>query len=362
MTTPPTSSPAPAARAYEAAGKSAVLIDMSRRARIRVTGRDRIDLLQRLTTNDMKAIAPGQGVANLFLTNKGRIVELADILAFPEHLLVILGSEAGAQGVEWIERYVFMEDVKAEDVTAETSMLGVFGPQAGTILAAATGIDVAEIGEQGQEPARIGARDYRPGRLGGIQVVVGSAEPIAGAGFRVLGSRADAAAIAAAISAAGAPAGLQIGDAATLDVLRIEAGWPGAGRELSEHWNPLEAELRWAVSFTKGCYTGQEVVARLNTYKKVQRTLRGLVIAGDQVPAAEAKVRQGATEVGVVTSAAQSPGVGSVIALAYIDLAQSAPGTALMVEMADGGTAGAEVVPLPFPGSGGRATPEPACD
>jgi folate-binding protein YgfZ len=179
----------------------------------------------------------------------------------------------------------------------------------------------------------------------------------------VLGARDDAAAIAAALLATGAPAGLEIADEATLETLRIEAGWPGAGRELTEHWNPLEADLQWAVSFTKGCYTGQEVVARLTTYKKVQRTLRGLKIAGDRVPILDSKVRQGETEVGVVTSGAWSPGLGSVIALAYIDLAQSAPGTALAVEIEGAQMAAAEVVPLPFPGSGVHEAPRAgACD
>jgi folate-binding protein YgfZ len=350
MTTPHTSPPLAeiSTRAYEAARSAAIVIDLSRHGRIRVTGRDRIDLLQRLTTNDMKALAPGQGVTNLFLTNKGRIIELADILAFPEHLLVVLSSDEGARGVEWIERYTFMEEVVAADVTAETSMLGVYGPRAGVILGAATGIDLSAIA----------ARDHRPAMLGGAEVAVGRAEPLAGAGFRVLGKQSDTEAIRAALLAAG----LERADEAALEILRIEAGWPAAGRELTEHWNPLEAELRFAVSFTKGCYTGQEVVARLNTYKKVQRALRGLEIAGEVVPAPESKVRHGEAEVGVVTSAAWSPGLASVIALAYVDLAQNTPGTALAVEIEAGRMVEAEVVSLPFPGSGvGAIAPSPDC-
>jgi tRNA-modifying protein YgfZ len=339
-----------AVRDYEAARSSAVVADLSRRGRVQVTGRDRVDLLQRLTTNDMKAIAPGGGVPNLFLTNKGRIVEMCDILAFPEHLLLVLASEDAPRMLEWIERFVFMEQVTAADVTGETCHFGVFGPQAGAVVAAAGGVDGAAL-------AGLAARDHRAATIGGAEVVVGRAEPLAGAGFRVIGKRADAEAIESALMAG---RGVRRADPQVLDVLRIEAGWPGAGRELTEHWNPLDAELRWVVSFTKGCYTGQEVVARLTTYKKVQRALRGLRITGRDVPAFESKVRQGGAEVGVVTSAAWSPGLDSVIALAYIDLAQSPPGTAVDVELElDGGRAvAAETAALPFAGSG-VAAPAP---
>lgn len=334
--------------AYEAARAHAIVVDLSRRGRVRVTGKDRVDLLQRLTTNDMKSIAPGEGITNLFLTNKGRIFELCDILAYPDHLLLLLTSEEAARTVEWIERYVFMEDVVVTDVTAETSLFAVFGPQAGAVIEASTGL----------EPGTITGRDHQAAVIGNLEVVIGGAEPIAGAGFRVLGTRGDATAIESALLAAGASAGVRRAEPAALEILRIEAGWPGAGHELTEHWNPLEADLRWAVSYTKGCYTGQEVVARLTTYKKVQHTVRGLKISGSAVPGPESKVRRGEAEVGQITSAAWSPGVQGVIALAYLDLAASTPGTTLAVEIAPGQTAAAEVTPLPFPESGIRPRTE----
>jgi folate-binding protein YgfZ len=334
--------------AYEAARAHAIVVDLSRRGRVRVTGKDRVDLLQRLTTNDMKSIAPGEGITNLFLTNKGRIFELCDILAFPDHLLLLLASEEATRTAEWIERYVFMEDVVAADVTAETSLFGIFGPQAGAAIQASAGM----------ESGTITGRDHQAAVIGGANVVVGGAEPIAGAGFRVLGTRTDAAAIESALLAAGASAGVRRANLDALEILRIEAGWPAAGHELTEHWNPLEADLRWAVSYTKGCYTGQEVVARLTTYKKVQHTVRGLKISGSAVPGPESKVRRGEAEVGQITSAAWSPGVQSVIALAYLDLAASTPGTTLAVEVAPGQTAVAEVTPLPFPESGLTARAE----
>ena len=338
------------ARDYAAARSAAVVIDLSDRGRVRVTGRDRHDLLQRLTTNDMKSLAAGQGVVNLFLTNKGRIVELFDLLAFPEHLLLVLASGGGKAAVEWIERFVFMEDVQAADLTAETCAIGIFGPQAAGVLAAA-GIDVSGLTARNHLPARLGDRPD-------VEITVSPCEPLAGAGYRMLGPRSDAAAIEASLLAAGGRAGIGLvkADHDLLEVLRIEAGWPGAGHELTEEWNPLETELRPLISFTKGCYTGQEVIARLNTYKKVQRALRGLRLAGAvesadaaRMPAPGSDLRdECGAPAGVVTSAAYSPGLGTAIALAFVELAKSTPGTKLAADVGGGAKAEAEVVGLPF--------------
>jgi folate-binding protein YgfZ len=336
------------AQRYAAARSAAVMIDLSERGRVQVTGRDRLDLLQRLTTNDMKSLDVGLGVVNLFLTNKGRIVELFDVLAFPEHLLLVLASGGGKPAVEWIERFVFMEDVQAADLTIETCAIGVFGPQAAGVLAAA-GIDVSGLTARNHRPARLGDRPQ-------IEITVSPCEPLAGAGYRLIGPRSEAAAIEASLLAAGGASGLVKAGHDLLEVLRIEAGWPGAGHELSEEWNPLETELRPFISFTKGCYTGQEVIARLNTYKKVQRALRGLRLTGAAesaelagIPAAGSQLRdECGAAAGVVTSAAYSPGLRSVIALAFVELAKSAPGTKLAANVGGEATAEAEVAGLPF--------------
>jgi folate-binding protein YgfZ len=179
---------------------------------------------------------------------------------------------------------------------------------------------------------------------------VGIAEPLAGGGGRAVAARRDAARVWQALVERGRPLGLRPAGAEVEEILRVEAGLPGPGRELSERYNPLEAELRPFVSFTKGCYTGQEVVARLNTYKKLQRVLRGLRLAGDAVPPPEARVLAGdGAEAGQVTSAVRSPALGAPLALAYIELDRAAAGTRLLVELAPGGPAvEAEVLAPPF--------------
>jgi folate-binding protein YgfZ len=327
---------------YQAARQAAITVDLSLRGRVRVDGRDRLDLLQRLTTSDMAGLSPGRGIQNLFLTSKGRIIEFFDLLAFEDHLELFLASTDAPAIVEWIGKYVFMEDVTPTDSTADTFGFEIYGPQAAATLAAA-----------GAEVTGLSDRDHRAATVGGTGVVVGAAEPIAGAGYRLSGARADSAGVWQALLDAGTPLGLRAASAPTLEILRVEAGIPAAGHELSEQWNPLEAELGHAISVTKGCYTGQEVVARLANYKKVQRGLRGLRVLGQTIPPLGSQVVAGKERVGTVTSAVRSPALGSILALAYIDSEQCTPGTRLAVEIESRGEfMDAEVLESPFVATG----------
>jgi folate-binding protein YgfZ len=286
----------------------------------------------------MLAVAPGGGIENLFLSNKGRILELFDALVFDDHLRLFLLSSNAPAIVQWIMQFVFMEDVTATDVTAETAELGVFGPAAAQVL------EAAGLGVSG-----LGGRDHRLAEMGGVQVLIGARAPLAGSGYRLACARADGTRVWEALAEAGAPLGLHPAGAEAEEILRIEEGLPAPGRELSDRWNPLEAELRAAISFTKGCYTGQEVVARLNTYDKVQRALRGLRVAGSAVPGAESRVLANRIEAGQVTSAAHSPGLGAPLALAYLEREHGDPGTKLEIELDPGGASvPAEVLSPPF--------------
>ncbi len=320
---------------YRAARTAAVLVDLGHRGRVRVNGRDRVDLIHRLSTNDMRGLAPGRGIENLFLTNKGRILSGFDALCCAEELLLFLPGPDAVPVAEWIMRFVFAEDVTAGDVTTEIFEYGMYGPAARAALAAA-----------GADPGPLAARDHAPApALEGVHV--GAAEALAGGGYRIFGPRDAGERAWWQLLEQGASAGLRAAGPETAEVLRIEAGIPAPGHELTEQWNPLEAELRRAISFTKGCYTGQEVVARLNTYQKVQRTLRGLRLAGDEIPPLGSRLLAAGAEVGLVTSAAFSPALGAPIALAYVALEQSAPGTAVEVELEPGGRSAAATVLVP---------------
>jgi aminomethyltransferase len=145
------------------------------------------------------------------------------------------------------------------------------------------------------------------------------------------------------------PAGVQPCSLGALEIHRIERGFPVYGKELTEDVNPLEAGLERFVSFTKGCYIGQEVIARLDTYKKLQKRLVGLLLDENAVVRQGARVTAQGNEVGWVTSAAQSPRLNRTIALAYVRSAWAVPNTGL--DMAtESGAQEAQVVQLPFEG------------
>jgi folate-binding protein YgfZ len=133
------------------------------------------------------------------------------------------------------------------------------------------------------------------------------------------------------------------------EAVRVEAGFPAWGSELNEEMNPLEAGLDASIHWNKGCYIGQEVIARLDTYHKVQRHLVGLRFdTASAPPAARAQVFASGEAAGWVTSSIVSPALGVPIALAYVRASHAAPGTAVQVGSPAGGGAGASVVPLPF--------------
>jgi len=138
------------------------------------------------------------------------------------------------------------------------------------------------------------------------------------------------------------PAGVDVTEA-----LRVERGIPAFGKELGESYNPLEAGLMPLISFTKGCYIGQEVVARLNTYDKVQKSLVGLRWDGDSAVASGTRLLLDGKQAGVMTTAAMSPRIAGVIGLGYVRKAHATPGSELLLESPDGPTP-VRVTTLPF--------------
>ncbi|MFQ5878386.1 MAG: YgfZ/GcvT domain-containing protein [Acidobacteriota bacterium] len=260
-----------AADQYRAARSSAVLADRSDLGRLVISGRDAADLLHRLTTNATRDLRDGDGVPTVFVTPKGRIVDLVTLHRMSDHLLCLTGRGRAAAVAAWIDRYTFREEVRVEDRGAALGILGLYGARASEAVAALFG--EAAAARPRHHTARVGSAED--------PVAVAPTYPLAGGGFllivrrgaldalrrRILGSRRE-------VIAAGE---------ACLEALRIESGLPAAGRELTEDYNPWEARLDEAVSLTKGCYVGQEVIARLNTYAKVTKRLVRLELPGPGV-------------------------------------------------------------------------------
>ncbi len=323
---------------YWAARRGAGLIDRSGLGRLKMTGADALDLLHRLSTQDLLRLKPGHGTATVLTSDKGRIIDLLTVWHAPDHLLLL--TSAGNQGavLAWIDRYTITEDAQTADVTPGTGLLYLFGPNAVQVAGALAGEDVRGLP----------LFHHTPVIAGGVAATLARAPAIAGDGFHLLVAHgAQTAAVRAALLMLGAAHGLvEIGHDA-FEMLRIEAGQPAFGCELDERFNPLEAGLRPHISFDKGCYIGQEVVARLDTYDKVQRAIVGLVLADARVPAPGAAVHAEGKEAGLVTSPVFSPGLKRAIALAYVRNTFAKPGSRVQVVAGDASIE-AEVVTLPF--------------
>ena len=309
------------------------LVDRSAVGRLRITGEDAVDLLDRLSTNQMQGLALGRGLYTVLTNNKGRVVDLIFVLSLDGHLLVLTGPDERTKVAEWIDFYTFTEDVSVEDVTDETGQLALVGPKAAVLLEELCGLDVLET----YESASVA--------IAGVEVTVVRTDFLKQPVYEIVlpSDGLDAVREAALGSGLGiAP----VGDT-TLDLVRIEQGVPVQGRELTDEANPLEAGLIDHISFNKGCYIGQEVVARLNTYDKVQRSLVGVSWDLDAAPEVGADLFAEDKKVGVLTSTSKSNRLNRGIGLGLVRNAHSEPGVVLVAGSPEGPTT-VVVEGLPF--------------
>jgi folate-binding protein YgfZ len=278
------------------------------RGRIRVDGRDRVAFLQALLTNDLTALTPEQGVYAAYLTPQGRMIADLSLYARPDHIVADVPAAVTASLVAKLDAVIFSEDVRLSDATADISAITVVGRDAAALLAAAAGVDAGRLSGL---PT-----------LGAIQsssMFIVRTDEARIASFDVfVAAESRAAAIERLETAGLEPIG---GD--VVDLLRIEAGRPAFGRDMDEHTIPLEAGLLdRAISLTKGCYVGQEVIVRVlhRGAGRVAKRLVKLAFDGalDTPPAAGTPLRVDGRESGRITSAARSPGFGRVVALGYL--------------------------------------------
>ena len=225
-----------------------------------------------------------------------------------------------------------------ENFAEKWGLLLVSGPKAGDLVKAAWGVDVALL-----KPLAFVTQE-----IGGHQAMLIRAEETGEVDMEILMPAEGLAAAWEHLQAVGKPMGLRPFGAHALESLRIEAGLPKFGPDLNENVVPPEANLEGkAFSLSKGCYPGQEVVARMDTYGSVRRHLVGLVLEETAVPPSGAKLFMGDREVGWISSAVQSPSLGKVIAFGFPLRDFTAPGTAMAVEI-EGRHVPATVHALPF--------------
>jgi folate-binding protein YgfZ len=292
------------ANEYAALRSGALIIDRSDRVRIRFGGQRAAELVTGLVTNDVLALQPGHGQYAAALTPKGKIAADVRIFADRDGLLTDTSVRASQNWREIVTKYVNPRVAPYRDVTAETRDIGVFGPRARHIVSEATHADAVALG------ALVPYAHISAEIAGGQMLIIRVAE-IEAEGYEIILPSAAERPIRDKLLAQGAIPG----SPQTWNIARIEAGRPEWGIDMNDATIPQEANFDslGAISYTKGCYTGQETVARVHFRGHVNRFLRKLHFVSVSVPPTSAELVNDAGEVvGDVRSVALSPRHGGV--------------------------------------------------
>lgn len=289
-----------------------------------LTDADRHDFLHRMTTNQINKLPVGAATVTVLTSPTARILFAFTVLARADELWLLPAPGQTAA----LERHLrgqifFMDKVKVRNASTTLARVRVMGPQADTVLAAA-GLAVTGLAdEQWLEQT-------------GVVILKQSRFDVPG--YEIIAPQEQLAALLPQLTAAGATL---LSDESAYESYRIELGRPLAGHELTEEFNPLEAGLAWTCADNKGCYTGQEIIARQITYDKITKTLVG--VRSDQPLLVGAELRAEGRAVGAVTSATISARTGAPVALAIVKRPYHEDGTTLAID--DQAVA---VVALPF--------------
>jgi folate-binding protein YgfZ len=293
---------------YTALREDAGWIERHDAGRLRLRGADRRSYLHGLLTNDIESLLPGSGTYAALLTAQGRMITDMHVYELGDALLVTVPRTIAAGIRDRFDQFIFSEDVEVEDITESTVQIGVYGPSS------AKAVDAIRI-------AGLGV-DVMPSREFGIE------------GFEIIGPLDAIERLASILNEAGATAvGIE-----SLETVRVESGVPRFLADMTETTIPLEAGIEdRAISMTKGCYPGQEVIVRVlhRGGGRVARKLVGIVLGPEaELPPDHARVFSNDREIGTLTSVVSSRLLARPLALGYLHRDFTAPGTNVEVETA----------------------------
>lgn len=303
-----------------------LLCDRTHWGRIQVSGDDRLRYLHNQSTNDFQSLKPGQGCDTVFVTSTARTLDLASAYATEDSAILLVSPNRREKIIQWCDRYIFpMDKVELTDITEQTACFSLIGKTSDAIL--------IQLGGQPLTGEPIGTHQLQ--LLGNLETRVAVGSGLATPGYTLIVPAQNAATLWSQIIAAGAkPAGSQ-----TWETLRIQQGRPTPDQELTEDYNPLEAGLWQTISFEKGCYIGQETIARLNTYKGVKQQLWGIRLNAYAEPGTT--ITAGEEKIGTLTSIIETNS--EYIGLAYIRTKAGGAGLKVTVNDKPG-----EIIDLPF--------------
>ncbi len=265
--------------------RDAALIDQPSKGLLVVKGKDGLDLLHRISTNDLRGMGEGDVVQTIFTTEKGRLIDIVDVIQMDEGDVRIATSSRDPVVLNWIKKFIIMEDVEITDISESNSHLSLVGHHSQKV---AEELDLERGAAIQLNEQHVVALVYRPFLFGESQLNFLVNESYVGQLKNWLLDRSPR---------------LRNESQSMYEHWRIVEGIPAFGKEITAEYNPFEVGLAGAISFTKGCYVGQEVIARLDTYDKVQKQLVSIafkeMIADDLLPT---PIFHNGLEIGTVTS------------------------------------------------------------
>ncbi|MFT4586031.1 MAG: folate-binding protein YgfZ [Candidatus Binatia bacterium] len=317
--------------------ESAALLDLGFRSRLCVTGADRVEFLHGQVTNNVKSLAEGEGCYAALVDHKGKIQSDLNIYRLKDELLLDFEPGLTERVTERLEKFIIAEDVDVIDVAPHYGLLSVQGPKSGEAIEC-SGL-VSEIPHGDRRFVSLKGADFG-------EAYLANRPRMAGGGFDVFVPNEKIEAVWEALNrGVEAVGGFPVGWAA-LEAARIEAGIPRYGVDMTEtNLAPETGIGDEAISYNKGCYIGQEVIARIRTYGRVSKSLRRLRFVDDPsgLPIKDGLLYDGDRKVGNITSVVQLPTTQEHVAIGYVRRESNEPGAALTLRT-DGGECGVKVM------------------
>ncbi|MBI2359594.1 MAG: aminomethyl transferase family protein, partial [Deltaproteobacteria bacterium] len=325
------------AQEYQAVRSQAGLIDLCHRGLLCFQGPDRISFLQGMVSNDVKLLAPGDGLYAAVLDVSGKVLADVRIFCAGDSLLVDLWEPLKEKVLNHLNRYLVADEVEIMDLSGQYGALSLQGPNSRAIVERLLGTSEVPSAPYG----------YRSVKIDIAEVGVLRATHTGEEGFDIMIAAGLLPDVISRLEEVGQSFSVRWVGRRALETLRVEAGIPLYGVDMDEGTLLLETGLDHAVSFQKGCYLGQEVVERIRSRGHVNRKLVGLLLDGKEPAERGAKIRSGEKEVGWVTSAVHSPALKRPIALGYVARDDWESGTRLTIHSGSA-TIPAVVSTLPF--------------
>lgn len=302
--------------------------DISDNGIIEFRGKDSLDFLHRISTNSLKELSKGNLAQTVFTNDKGKIIDTAIILNFEDHQLLICSESNHNKVTGWLNKYIIADDVKINSGSGNYSLIEILGQQADSFLSLVCGNVINDIK----------LNQFKTIFTEGLAFILAKMKELNGHDkFLIIADDANAVQLAKFMIEHYKPFNFNLIGNESYDLYRISTGLPASPNELNDHFNPHEAGILDLVSFTKGCYIGQEVISRLDTYDKVQRYLRRLTF-NQPVNIGENYLlfNGGNEEVGELTSISGYPKSNIYSAMGYVKKAFANHGNELIAKSVTG--------------------------